>query len=40
MRAELRPRDARDRMIVALDVATVMEARRLVEKLGERATFY
>jgi orotidine-5'-phosphate decarboxylase len=40
MRAELRPRDARDRMIVALDVASVMEARRLVEKLGERASFY
>ena len=40
MRPEFSPRDARDRMIVALDVATVTEARRLVEKLGERASFY
>ncbi len=40
MRAELTPREARDRMIVALDVASFAEARRLVEKLGERASFY
>lgn len=36
----LRPRDARDRMIVALDFPTVASARRLVTSLGEAATFY
>ena len=40
MRAELQPRDARDRMIVALDVADVGEARQLVGALGSRASFY
>jgi orotidine-5'-phosphate decarboxylase len=39
-RADLQPRDARDRMIVALDVASVSEARALVEKLGDSARFY
>jgi orotidine-5'-phosphate decarboxylase len=40
MRDALRPRDARDRMIVALDVPTILEVRRLIERLGERASFY
>lgn len=40
MRADLQPRDARDRMIVALDVASVSEARALVEKLGDSASFF
>ena len=40
MRPELLPRDARDRLIVALDVPKVAEARRLVTALGERASFY
>jgi orotidine-5'-phosphate decarboxylase len=40
MRADLQPRDARDRMIVALDVPSVSEARALVEKLGDSTTFY
>jgi orotidine-5'-phosphate decarboxylase len=40
MRADLQPRDARDRMIVALDVASVAEARGLIERLGDSATFY
>jgi len=40
MRAELRPRDARDRMIVALDVPSVAAARSLVEGLGDGASFY
>jgi orotidine-5'-phosphate decarboxylase len=39
-RADLQPRDARDRMIVALDVASLSEARALVEKLGDSATFF
>ena len=40
VRADLQPRDARDRMIVALDVPSVSEARALVEKLGDSTTFY
>ncbi|MGH6925121.1 MAG: orotidine-5'-phosphate decarboxylase [Propylenella sp.] len=40
MRPELRPRDARDRMIVALDFASVGEAMALVSRLGDTATFY
>jgi orotidine-5'-phosphate decarboxylase len=40
MRAALKPRDARDRMIVALDVASVEEAAGLVATLGEAASFY
>lgn len=31
---------ARDQMIVALDVPTVIEARRIIETLGEAACFY
>jgi orotidine-5'-phosphate decarboxylase len=34
------PRDARDRMIVGLDVPSVEEARRLVKLLGAEASFY
>jgi orotidine-5'-phosphate decarboxylase len=40
MRADLQPRDARDRMIVALDVADVDAARRLIAALDRRASFY
>jgi orotidine-5'-phosphate decarboxylase len=40
MRAELQPRDARDRMIVALDFPSVEAARKLVAALGEGASFY
>ena len=40
MRADLAPRDARDRLIVALDVESVEAARRLVAQLGAAATFY
>jgi orotidine-5'-phosphate decarboxylase len=40
VRADLQPRDARDRMIVALDVASVSEARALVEKLGDSTSFF
>ena len=32
--------DARDRLIVALDVPTLAEARALVERLGDAASFY
>ncbi|MCJ2080401.1 orotidine-5'-phosphate decarboxylase [Methylobacterium sp. J-090] len=32
--------DPRDRLIVALDVATVAEAETLVERIGDAATFY
>ncbi len=32
--------EARDRMIVALDVPTVAEARAIIETLGETASFY
>lgn len=32
--------DPRDRLIVALDVATVAEAEGLVERIGDAATFY
>ncbi|KQP34262.1 orotidine 5'-phosphate decarboxylase [Methylobacterium sp. Leaf102] len=32
--------DPRDRLIVALDVATVAEAEALVERIGDAATFY
>jgi orotidine-5'-phosphate decarboxylase len=37
---DLAPRDARDRMIVALDFPTVEAASGLVETLGDMATFY
>jgi orotidine-5'-phosphate decarboxylase len=40
VRATFAPRDARDRMIVALDVGNVEAARRLVAEIGEDATFY
>jgi orotidine-5'-phosphate decarboxylase len=40
MRSDLHPRDARDRMIVALDVESVLEARRIVDALGSAASFY
>jgi orotidine-5'-phosphate decarboxylase len=40
LREALQPREARDRMIVALDVAGVDEARRLVATLAGRASFY
>lgn len=40
MRVDLQPRDARDRMIVALDVSSVSEARALMEKLGDSASFF
>ena len=39
-RADLKPRDARDRMIVALDFAAVAEAERLVATLGDTVSFY
>ncbi len=40
MSVRLEPRDARDRMIVGLDVASVGEARRLVAALGDDVSFY
>lgn len=40
MPSGLTPRDARDRMIVGLDVASLDHARRLVEALGAAASFY
>ncbi len=40
MRADIRPRDARDRMIVALDVGSVEEAAKLVASLGDAVSFY
>ena len=40
MAVRLAPRDARDRMIVGLDVASVGEARRLVTALGNDVSFY
>jgi orotidine-5'-phosphate decarboxylase len=39
-RAALQPRDARDRMIVALDVASAADAANLVATLGDAASFY
>jgi len=38
--AAIRPRDARDRMIVALDLPSMDEARRVIAELDGRATFY
>jgi orotidine-5'-phosphate decarboxylase len=38
--ADLAPRDPRDRLIVALDVASVEEAEALVADLGDSASFY
>jgi orotidine-5'-phosphate decarboxylase len=37
---EIAPRDARDRLIVALDVGSEAEARRLVTALGDAVSFY
>ena len=36
----MRPLAARDRLIVALDIADAAEARRLVERIGDSAVFY
>ena len=38
--SERRPLAPRDRLIVALDIADVDEARRLVERIGDSAVFY
>jgi orotidine-5'-phosphate decarboxylase len=40
MREALQPRDARDRMIVALDLASVDDAAKLVAALGDSVSFY
>lgn len=40
MRPDIAPRDARDRMIVALDVESLEHARALVRDLGTAASFY
>jgi orotidine-5'-phosphate decarboxylase len=40
MRAELRPRSARDRLIVALDLSSVEAARCIVLSLGDAVSFY
>ncbi|HSM42838.1 MAG TPA: orotidine-5'-phosphate decarboxylase [Afifellaceae bacterium] len=37
---DLTPRDARDRLIVALDVPRVADAEALVDRLGDAVTFY
>jgi orotidine-5'-phosphate decarboxylase len=37
---DLAPRNARDRLIVALDVPTVAEAQDLTERLGDSVSFY
>jgi len=39
-RARFNATDVRDRLIVALDLASVDEAQRLVERLGDSVTFY
>jgi orotidine-5'-phosphate decarboxylase len=39
-RAAPNPADVRDRLIVALDLASVEEAQRLVERLGDEVGFY
>ena len=38
--AQTRPLDRRDRLIVALDVATIDEAKAMVESLGDSVNFY
>ena len=38
--SEPRPLAARDRLIVALDIADMAEARRLVERIGDSTVFY
>jgi orotidine-5'-phosphate decarboxylase len=40
MTGRLAPRDARDRMIVGLDLPNIGAARRMVATLGDAATFY
>jgi orotidine-5'-phosphate decarboxylase len=40
MEGEFRPRDARDRLIIALDVESVAAARAMVKRLGAAASFY
>lgn len=40
MRGALQPRDARDRMMVALDLASVEDTTKLVAALGDAASFY
>lgn len=40
MRPEIAPRDARDRLIVALDMPTVNAARLMVSRIGDAACFY
>ncbi len=40
MRAEIAPRDARDRLIVALDLESPAAARRMVASLGDGVSFY
>src|SRR6185295_7136498 len=40
IRAELAPRNARGRLIVALDLAATEDAERLVAALGEAVSFY
>jgi orotidine-5'-phosphate decarboxylase len=40
MRAEIAPRSARDRLIVALDVPGLEDAKRLVDQLGDSVSFY
>ncbi len=37
---DLMPRDARDRLIVALDVPGVADAEALIDRLGDAVTFY
>ena len=38
--ANFRPRDARDRLILALDVPSISDAERLVAALGDAVSFY
>jgi orotidine-5'-phosphate decarboxylase len=40
MSPKIAPRDARDRMIVGLDVASVERAREIVRAVGDAASFY
>ena len=40
MAGEFRPRDARDRLIVALDLESVAAARGMVKRVGVAASFY
>src|SRR5687767_15950465 len=40
MASEFRPRDARDRLIIALDLPSVAAARGMVKRLGAAVSFY